>query len=86
MNSRISERRLSERFPTCLEGWIAGKTLGAAIACTVWDLSETGACLVIEGPADVPVDFELQIPSESAEARVRLIWTTGTHYGAEFTD
>jgi hypothetical protein len=86
MNSRVSERRSNERFPTYLEGWIAGKTMGDAIPCTVWDLYETGACLVIEGPVGVPMEFELQIPSEAAKARVRLIRTTGIHYGATFRD
>jgi len=55
------------------------------MACTVWDLSETGVRLVIPSPADVPLEFELKIPNAGAVSRVRLVWTTGSHYGARFT-
>jgi hypothetical protein len=86
MNFGLPERRSEERFPTELQGWIASRVTSAAIPCTVWDLSETGLRLVIAEPADVPVEFELHIPSQAARAKVRLIWTTGVHYGAAFQD
>jgi hypothetical protein len=81
-----TERRSHERFPTHLEGWIAQKTTRTPIACTVWDLSETGVRLVIDNPADLPIEFELQVPNAGAAARVRLVWTTGVSYGARFID
>ncbi|WP_432807263.1 PilZ domain-containing protein [Microvirga terrae] len=59
---------------------------GEPIACTVWDLSETGARLVVPSPADVPLEFELKIPNQGAIARVRLIWSSGNSYGTQFTD
>lgn len=80
------DRRSHERFPSHLQGLILDKARGAAIPCTVWDLSETGVRLIVEDPADVPLAFELRIPSESARAQVRLIWTTGVQYGAQFED
>ena len=86
MSHRIPERRSSQRYPAYLEGWIAGNTADAPIECMVWDLSDAGVRLVVTPPADVPVEFELRIPSEDAKANVRLIWTTGIHYGARFTD
>jgi hypothetical protein len=86
MSHRIPERRSSQRHLAHLEGRIASKTAQAPIECTVWDLSEAGVRLVVSPPADVPLEFELQIPSEDAKANVRLVWTTGTHYGARFTD
>ena len=64
----------------------ADKDAQAPLACTVWDLSETGVRLVIPAPAEVPLEFELQIPAEDARARVRLVWNTGAHYGARFVD
>src|SRR5689334_15403727 len=36
------ERRSNKRLFTTLEGWIASEAGGNPIACTVWDLSETG--------------------------------------------
>jgi hypothetical protein len=81
----MPERRSSERFPTSLEGWFAGETTGDPVACTVWDLSETGVRLIIPAPADIPLEFELKIPNEGAIAKLRLIWAIGDHYGARFT-
>lgn len=86
MGHRMPERRSSERHRSDLEAWITHETLPAPVACTIWDLSETGVRLVITKPADVPIQFELQVPSEGAAAKVRLVWTTGVQYGAQFTD
>jgi hypothetical protein len=86
MSHRIPERRSSPRHLIHLEGWIASQTAQEPIGCTIWDLSEAGVRLVVPPPADVPLEFELQIPSEDARARVRLVWTSGTHYGARFMD
>ncbi|MBB4041700.1 hypothetical protein GGR34_003378 [Microvirga flocculans] len=82
----MPERRSSKRYPIYLEGLITVAADRAPIACTVWDLSETGVRLVLASPCDIPVEFELYIPSEGARARVRLIWTNGIHYGAAFKD
>lgn len=86
MNHVMPERRSSERSAVGLEGWFASETTGDTVACTVWDLSETGVRLVIPAPADVPLEFELKIPSEATVATVRLVWTAGSHYGVRFTD
>lgn len=86
MSQRFPERRSSQRHLTQLEGLIAGEAAQEPIECTVWDLSEDGVRLVITPPADVPLEFELRIPSQDARANVKLIWTTGIHYGARFTD
>jgi hypothetical protein len=80
-----AERRANERVPTYLEGQIALKNGQPPIECVVWDLSETGLRIVVSDPAEVPVEFALCIPGESAVAGVRLIWTDGIHYGAMFT-
>jgi hypothetical protein len=80
----MPERRSIERFPVALEGWFASETTGDPIACMVSDLSATGVRLVIPAPADVPLEFELTIPDAQAVAMVRLVWTSGSHYGARF--
>jgi hypothetical protein len=84
MGLDISDRRLNERLPTALEGWFFSDTTGDPKACTVWDLSETGVRLVVPAPADIPLEFELKIPNERAIAKVRLVWASGSHYGAAF--
>jgi hypothetical protein len=85
MRPALPERRSAERFPTALEGWFSCETTGSPIPCIVWDLSDTGVRLLIPPPADVPLEFDLRIPDAQAAARVRLVWTSGNHYGAQFT-
>ncbi|MGF9758701.1 hypothetical protein AAII07_26210 [Microvirga sp. 0TCS3.31] len=85
MSLGLPERRLDERFPTTLEGWIRDTKSRARIGCSVWDMSRSGVRLVIAGSADIPVEFELEIPDAGARAMTRLVWTDGTHYGACFT-
>ena len=86
MTPGMPERRSNARFATTLEGWIAGPDGQMPIGCSIWDLSTSGVRLIVSGPADVPVEFELQIPDAGATAMVRLIWTDGIHYGARFTN
>jgi hypothetical protein len=81
----MPERRSDERFATVLAGWIGDPDRKTRIECSVWDLSQSGVRLVISPPADIPLEFELQIPDAGATAKARLIWTDGTHYGARFT-
>ena len=85
MSLGLTERRSDERFATVLNGWIRDPKSMARIECSVWDLSQSGVRLVISGAADIPVEFELQIPDAGATAMTRLVWTDGTHYGARFT-
>lgn len=85
MVPEMPERRSSERSPTSLEGWFLGETTGEPTVCTKRDLSATGVRLVIPAPADVPLEFELKIPSQGAAAMVRLVWASGSDYGAVFT-
>ena len=85
MSLGMPERRLDERFATVLAGWIRDPKSESRIECSVWDLSQSGVRLVISDSADVPVEFELEIPDAGATAMTRLIWTDGTHYGARFT-
>ncbi len=85
MRPAMPERRSSERFPTAMKGWFASEMSGDPMTCTVSDLSNTGVRLVIPAPADVPLEFELNIPDARTVARVRLVWTTECQYGARFT-
>ena len=73
MKLGMPEHRSGEQFPTSLEGWFLSETTGEPTVCSVWDLSATGVYLVIPAPADVPLEFELTIPSQGAAAMVRLV-------------
>ena len=85
MSLGLPERRADERFTTMLDGWIRDPESKARIECSVRDLSRSGVRLVVPDSADIPVEFELEIPDAGATAMTRLVWTDGTHYGARFT-
>lgn len=86
MKHGMTELRSSRRFRTHLEGRIKHDDNAPAIECVLWDLSETGARLMIPHSAEIPLEFELQIPEEGARAKVRLVWSNGVHHGVMFTD
>jgi hypothetical protein len=86
MAHELVQRRSSERIHTVLEGRVVQDDCSSSIECTVWDISDTGARIAFLHPAEVPLEFELQIPREGAYAQVRLIWSTGKEHGVAFTD
>ncbi len=80
------QRRSNERVQTFLEGRVVLDDRSSFIECAVWDISDTGARIGFLQPAEVPLEFELQIPQEGAAAQVRLVWSTGKEHGVAFTD
>jgi hypothetical protein len=86
MTHELVQRRSSERIQTFLEGRVVLDDCSSFIECTVWDISDTGARIGFLQPAEVPLEFELQIPREGASAQVRLVWSTGKEHGVAFTD
>jgi hypothetical protein len=86
MRQGTNERRSAERFNTNLKGQIVCDSLASSVECLLWDISETGARLVVSRPAEIPLEFELLIPDEDASARVRLVWSNGKDHGVAFTD
>lgn len=69
-----------------LKGKIVGDDLNPPLECIVRGLSDTGARLVFSEPAEIPLEFTLEIPDERASARVRLIWGNGTLFEVAFTE
>ena len=53
-------------------------------ACTVLQLSATGARLSIETSFTLPEIFELSIPQRGIDCRARLVWRGGDKAGVEF--
>lgn len=86
MADGVSRRRSSERFPTYLAGRISFEDDSPPIDCIMSDISATGARLGIMQLAEIPLEFELQIPEEGARAKVRLVWSNGREHGVVFTD
>jgi hypothetical protein len=58
--------------------------LGArTVACTVRNLSETGACLEIDSIFGVPTTFEFVLPERFRRA-CRVVWSNGSRMGVQF--
>jgi hypothetical protein len=53
-----------------------------AIACTVIDLSATGACLQVSSPTGLPKRFEFLYAG--VKKKVQLVWTRGFTIGVSY--
>jgi hypothetical protein len=76
------EKRQAQRRRVLKEGTIAFGGLG--IPCTVRDISDSGAALVVNNATDVPVEFVLAVVSCSLIRRYRMVWRRGGRLGAAF--
>ena len=52
--------------------------------CTVRNLSDTGACLVVTSQVGVPDDFDLVFDSDRSVKRCHVEWRAGTKIGVSF--
>jgi len=57
----------------------------ATFDCTVRNLSDHGAKIEIEQPADVPDEFEIALPSMHRIAPAKAAWRKGHEIGVELT-
>jgi hypothetical protein len=58
--------------------------LGTSTDCTVRNLSNTGACLVVESQLGIPNDFDLLLASDRSIKRCRVEWRAGNKLGVSF--
>lgn len=57
---------------------------GAAIDCTVRNVTASGALLEVESPPSIPHSFVLVVPSEDVSRSCRLIWASERRIGVRF--
>jgi hypothetical protein len=65
-------------------GTIAYNDRHVTIACTLRDMSATGARLRVDGSVTAPDTFELLIPLDGLEANCRVVWRAGQDLGVKF--
>jgi hypothetical protein len=65
-------------------GKIACSDRHVTIACTVRDISATGARLRVEGSVAAPDTFELLIPLDGLEANCQVVWRAQADVGVRF--
>lgn len=57
---------------------------GAAISCTVRNISATGALLEVESPLGIPERFILVVPADQISRPCRTIWKSERRLGVRF--
>ena len=57
---------------------------GHKIACTLRDLSTTGAALEVPDPAIVPAQFTFVLPEDGLKLPCRVVRRTGVRIGVAF--
>jgi hypothetical protein len=62
---------------------ITFKGHGAAIDCTVRNLSDRGACLKVESPIGIPDTFDLMLDNAPVRG-CRVTWRKATQIGVAF--
>ncbi len=57
---------------------------GASIDCVVSNISDTGACLVVESQVDIADAFALFLEANQPARRCRVAWRKGNRIGVAF--
>ena len=57
---------------------------GAAIDCTIRNLSETGAALEVTSPVGIPERFMLVIEADHSHVPCRVVWRKERRIGVHF--
>jgi two-component system OmpR family response regulator len=76
--------RASPRARSLLGARIVFGRQFAAMECTMRDMSETGARLVLAGDDVLPQEFELVVPTTGQRRRARLVWRREKTCGVQF--
>jgi hypothetical protein len=84
MDQIAAERRKASRTRVLRGGVISFHHLGAAFECTVRNLSEIGACLMVESPVGIPDEFDLVLDREKVPRRCHVVWRSANKIGVAF--
>jgi hypothetical protein len=81
---QADEARFALRRRMLKAGKIAYNDRHVTIACTVRDISATGARLRVDGSVGAPDTFELLIELDGLEANCQVVWRAGANLGVRF--
>jgi hypothetical protein len=84
-DTSVNDSRKAERSTVQRPGWIALGKGTKLLECTVWDESETGARLVIQGAGHAPDEFYLYLSLDfMSRRRCRVAWRSEQQIGVEY--
>lgn len=79
-----SDTRVSPRRRVLKAGIAAFNDRHITVACSVRDVSATGARLRVDSSLTIPDTFELIIEVDGLEANCQVVWRNGNELGARF--
>ena len=80
----MSEQRKHPRHLMLESAKIFVDRRSAPIGCSIFDISEGGACILLPPSTDLPGCFELAIANIGALHQCRVVWRQGYEIGVEF--
>lgn len=81
----VDDLRKTPRDTVQRPGWIALGKGTKLLECTVWDESESGARLVIQGAGHAPDEFYLYLSLDfMSRRRCRVAWRSEQQIGVEY--
>jgi hypothetical protein len=86
MSTSVSDMRRSARVLATSRGRIELLNKRSAYDCTIVDLSNDGARILIENVAMVPNEFQLDIPSKGLSKRATVKWRDVKELGVAFLE
>jgi hypothetical protein len=78
------DARPSRRRRVLKAGIVASNDRRLTVACTVRDLSESGARLRADSSVGIPDTFELIVETDGLEANCEVVWRKGSEVGVKF--
>lgn len=78
------ENRSEFRRRTLKGGKIVFNEQKSVIDCTIRNLSETGCQIIVAGHADLPMAFDLLLPSSGERFQCEIIWRKVNEAGVKF--
>jgi len=80
----MEDKRRALRSRVLRGGVISFRQLGTTIDCTMRNLSETGACLMVTSPVGIPSEFELVSDRDKVPRHCRVVWRAADRIGVAF--
>jgi len=80
----MDDRRASSRSRTLLEGHVIVPGRSTHLGCTVLDLSDAGARVLLDWETPLPPEFEIRIPKRRLSRYAKVVWSNGRDQGLMF--
>lgn len=80
-----NEERRARRQRVLMKGYVAFHNNFASVPCSIRNLSETGALIVLDAPVAVPPNFVLFAELAGFKVECSIAWQRGLALGVHFT-